>query len=77
MQPIAALTSTDLILRMPETARRDLLEWSSTMSPAAYIGRVVWDERFMPELLNADPSIRITDDRPFNEYLLMRRFGFR
>ena len=77
MQPIEALTSTDLILRMPETARRDLLEWSSTMSPAAYIGRVVWDERFMPELLNADPSIRITDDRPFNEYFLMRRFGFR
>ena len=47
------------------------------MSPAAYIGRVVWDERFMPELLNADPSIRITDDRPFNEYFLMRRFGLR
>jgi spermidine synthase len=76
MQPIEAFTATQLVARMPEAARRDLLEWSSMKSPAAYLGKVVWDERFMPELLNADPSIRITDDRPFNEYFLMRRLGF-
>jgi hypothetical protein len=54
-----------------------LLEWASAMSPAAYLGEVVWNERFMLELLNPNPSIRITDDHPFNEYFLMRRLGFR
>jgi spermidine synthase len=77
MQPIESFTSTELVARMPETARRDLLEWASAMSPAAYLGEVVWNERFMLELLNPDPSIRITDDHPFNEYFLMRRLGFR
>ncbi len=76
MQPIEAFNSTELIMRMPEAARNDLLEWASTMSPAAYLGEAVWDERFMLELLNPDPSIRITDDRPFNEYFLMRRLRF-
>jgi spermidine synthase/MFS family permease len=76
-QPIESFTSSELFARMPETARRDLLEWASTTSPAAYLGEVVSNEYFMLEPLNRDPSIRITDDRPFNEYFLMRRLGFR
>jgi predicted membrane-bound spermidine synthase len=77
MQPIESFTSSELLARMPETARHDLLEWASTISPADYLGKVVWNERFMLELLNPDSSIRVTDDRPFNEYFLMRRIGFR
>jgi spermidine synthase len=77
MKPIESFTSSELLAHMPETARRDLLEWDSTISPADYLGGAVWNERFMLELLNPDPSIRITDDRPYNEYFLMRRLKSR
>jgi spermidine synthase len=76
MQPIEMLTSADLAARMPENAKNDLLEWSPAREPLpAYLERVLSTELPVTELLGPDPEIRITDDQPFNEYFLLRRFG--
>jgi hypothetical protein len=67
---------SQLAARMPERARRDLLEWNDSQDAPAYLGTVVSNEVSVPRLLNRDPDVIITDDRPFNEYFLLRQLGF-
>ncbi len=74
MQPIPELTAQELVARMPMAARQDLIEWGPAptaeamaaliLAPRVPIGAVA------PEPATAPP---ITDDRPFNEYFLLRR----
>jgi len=73
MEPINVSDVDELVRRMPEAAQRDLLEWAQSTALRDYIEKVVANERPLSELLNPDPSIQITDDRPYNEYFLMRR----
>jgi hypothetical protein len=77
MTPIESVPAADLAERFPEAAKRDLLEWTSSRDVAAYLQRVLSRECAVDQLLNPDAEIRITDDKPFNEYFLMRRFIFR
>jgi hypothetical protein len=60
---------------MPNAAVDDLLEWSPTRSVPDYIAQVLGQEFTVEEALDPDPRIRITDDRPYNEYFLLRRWG--
>ena len=71
--PIEQLDANQLAARMPESAKKDLLEWDDSQDVPAYIGRVVNNEFLVPELLNPDPEVQITDDQPYNEYFLLRR----
>jgi len=73
MQPIPDLTPEQMVAAMPPAARADLVEWADTGDAAAYLGRVIGREVDVPRSLNPDPSVRVTDDRPFNEYFLLRR----
>jgi hypothetical protein len=75
MEPIELRDAGQLAGRMPESARRDLLEWSPTNNAAAYLGRVVAGEFSVAQALNPDTAIEITDDRPFNEYYLLRHLS--
>jgi hypothetical protein len=77
MQPIPALSSTELAARLPERARQDLLEWSSTTNCAAYLEEVISHEIPMKKILEAQSGPRVTDDRPYNEYFLLREFRMR
>jgi hypothetical protein len=61
-----------LAARMPETAKRDLVEWNDSKNAAAYLERVVTREISIPSMLNPDMQIQVTDDKPFNEYFLLR-----
>jgi spermidine synthase len=75
-EPIEQLDANQLAARMPERAKRDLWEWNSSEDAPAYLGSVVANEVSVPRLLNRDPEVIITDDRPFNEYFLLRQLGF-
>ena len=73
MQPIAELTPETFAARLPPKAQVDLLEWERKDSVAdmaeAILSRHVATESVMP--LGNDGPI-ITDDRPYNEYFLVR-----
>jgi spermidine synthase len=71
-EPIEQLKANQLAARMPESAKKDLLEWNDSQDAPAYIGLVVNREVFVPALLNPDPEVQITDDQPYNEYFLLR-----
>jgi spermidine synthase/MFS family permease len=73
--PIEQLDANQLAARMPESAKKDLLEWNDSQDAPAYIGPVVNREVFVPKLLNPDPKVQITDDQPYNEYFLLRQVG--
>jgi len=73
MEPIEQIDAEQLTARMPESAKKDLVEWNDSKDAAAYLNKVITNEISIPALLNLDPKIQITDDKPFNEYFLIRR----
>jgi spermidine synthase len=72
MEPIEQLNADQLAARMPESAQQDLLEWNPVKDAPAYLNQVLSKECSVPALLNPDPEIQITDDKPYNEYYLLR-----
>ena len=64
-----------LAARMPARAKSDLLEWDASGDLPAYLGQVVSQEVPFANILNPDPKIQITDDRPLNEYFLLQQAG--
>ena len=75
MEPIETRTVEELAARMPPDAKKDLLEWSPSQDLPGYLGRVVSQETPVQSVLNSNLEIRITDDRPYNEYFLLREWG--
>jgi len=72
MEPLEGLSAAELAARLPAAARQDLLEWSPGEELTAYIGQVLAKEHDAAKVVHPDPSVRITDDRPYNEYFLLR-----
>jgi spermidine synthase len=72
MEPIESIDAQQLTARMPENAKNDLVEWDDSKNTAAYLERVVTREILIPLTLNPDAQIQVTDDKPFNEYYLLR-----
>jgi predicted membrane-bound spermidine synthase len=70
--PLETPTTEEMIRRLPVRAQKDLLEWSCK-GLHSDINRVLANEIPVSELLNPDLSIVINDDRPYNEYFLLRR----
>jgi hypothetical protein len=75
MTPIEKLTPGQLAARMPEPAKKDLLEWNPSGNAPEYLGAVVQNEIPLNRFLNQDPEFQITDDDPLNEYFLLRQWG--
>ena len=72
MQPLKAIDTRQMLARLPKAAQADLAEWSADgLRPD--IDKVLTNELPIAAVLPPHPSIRITDDRPFNEYFLLRR----
>jgi spermidine synthase len=76
MEPIEVPTANELAARLPETAKKDLLEWSQSKNAAEYLHLVLSQELSLDRNLSPYPEVRITDDQPFNEYFLMRRLFY-
>ena len=75
MDPIDDLTAKQLVARMPESAKKDLLEWTRTPDAATYLNMVLSQEIPLDKILNTNSDAQITDDEPLNEYFLLRRHG--
>jgi hypothetical protein len=58
---------------MPAAAKQDLVEWHPQMPLAAAWDYILKQRIPLADVLPADPRLGITDDRPFNEYFLLRR----
>jgi spermidine synthase len=74
--PIPELNGEQIAAAMPKNAVTDLLEWSSSANAGEYIGQALQEEFKIDEALDPDARLRITDDHPYNEYFLLRRWGF-
>ena len=71
--PLAPPTAAQAIARMPAAAKQDLVEWHPQMPLAAAWDYILKQRIPLADVLPADPRLGITDDRPFNEYFLLRR----
>lgn len=72
-QPLKIPTVEQAIARMPEAAKTDMVEFAKGV-PLSLAWKLILDQ-FVPveSMLPEDRSIMITDDRPYNEYFLLRR----
>jgi spermidine synthase len=76
-QPLQNWTAEDLVQHMPATAVKDLMEWGPQPTPQLQLGAVLRNELSPASLIAQDPSApALTDDRPVNEYYLLRRGKF-
>ena len=72
--PISPVDANALAERMPATARRDLVEWTPDTEARDLFQALIEGETTLPELIGKDPlAPALTDDRPINEYFLLRR----
>lgn len=69
-------TAQQLAARLPEAARRDLIEWNPQLSPAQMIQGVLSRPMALPLLIRLANVPALQDDRPINEYYLLRTGHF-
>jgi spermidine synthase len=72
LEPLDRLTGTELAARMPAGAKKDLLEWSPAQDLTVWLDELLAREYEAGKVVHPDPRVRITDDRPYNEYFLLR-----
>ncbi|MBI3557216.1 MAG: hypothetical protein HY074_13210 [Deltaproteobacteria bacterium] len=72
MTPITGTAET-LASRISPKAAADMIEATSFKDSISYFKSMLAGEYDIKTLLAADPSITITDDRPYNEYYTIRR----
>ncbi len=70
--PIPNVSSKQIAAQLPAAAASDLLEWTLSKDVGSYVNELMSKEVRVGSLLNADPSVRITDDHPYNEYYFLR-----
>jgi hypothetical protein len=74
--PIDKLPATTLAERLPPAAARDLIEWGPASNVVSQFETVLGRELRILDLIQEDPSAPLlTDDRPVNEYYLLRRIS--
>jgi hypothetical protein len=61
---------------LPPKAQQDLVEWEGSQDVVGYLDQVVSHGTQLTNVLNPALDYRITDDRPFNEYYLLRLAHF-
>jgi predicted membrane-bound spermidine synthase len=79
MTPIAEPDLSALAARIPETAKADMVEWSADKRVEPLLLAMLRTTNDAGLVLNApiEGADMITDDRPFNEYYILRRyFGY-
>jgi predicted membrane-bound spermidine synthase len=67
-------TAAEMAARMPEAARRDLVEWGPHPTAVEQLDAVLKAERPIDWTALAARAAPLTDDRPVNEYFLVRRW---
>jgi len=73
--PIPRRTAADLAARLPAGAAADLIEWGPEDTPTEEFAVVLGQEVQLDDLIRQNPGIpALQDDRPINEYYLMRNW---
>jgi spermidine synthase len=73
--PFPVRSPAELAARLPPEAVADMLEWGPAATAEAQFGLTLAREFRISEVLAAAPwAPSMTDDRPFNEYFLLRRW---
>jgi spermidine synthase len=74
MQPIVPPSGAVLASRLPDRAAKDLMEWETDTSPEKMFTDVLGAEQPLEDYIAQAPNVpAITDNRPINEYFLLRR----
>jgi|SRR5580704_1990099 spermidine synthase len=74
MSPIPPESALQLALRLPAGAATDLVEWGPAASPEQQFKAVLDREVSLASIVQEDPQApALRDDRPVNEYFLVRR----
>lgn len=72
--PIPSLSAQALASRLPPKAVADVMEWEPGESAESHFAAVLRKEVPLDALIGADPRApTLSDDRPVNEYYLLRR----
>jgi spermidine synthase len=77
LEPISIPSADEFVRRLPRSAASDLMEWNSGGNIGEYVQAILAHEMPLSELLDETGTYSITDDRPFNEYYLIRRNAWR
>ena len=71
--PIAEASAATLAGRLPARASADLVEWWENVHPETAFGKVLEQEVAPERVLAVAAAPPLEDDRPINEYFLLRR----
>jgi predicted membrane-bound spermidine synthase len=73
-RPIPKRTAAELLARIPSHAVGDMMEWGAGNGPEGQINLMLSQEVNIGQLIALSPSTpALSDDRPTNEYYLLRR----
>ncbi|MDD5687047.1 MAG: hypothetical protein PHE88_04355 [Elusimicrobia bacterium] len=73
MKPFEMPSVNNFIVRIPPLAANDLVEWNPGKKPEQLYRALLQNEVPIGKIVTDDVDYSITDDRPFNEYFLLRR----
>ena len=74
--PIPSRSPQELALRLPADANSDLVEWGPYSTAEAQFASILQKEISPQALIDKSPNVAtMTDDRPINEYYLLRTRG--
>jgi spermidine synthase len=71
--PIVIASPEVIAGRMPASAKEDLLEWMPDMTVEQVLEECIKKEVSLKHLVDYSDGTTLTDDRPINEYFLLRR----
>jgi spermidine synthase len=74
-QPIPDAVESDLVSRMPESARKDLMEWFPDGDIHDVFRQILSRQMTISQILGTGDAPALQDDRPFNEYYYLRRLN--
>jgi hypothetical protein len=63
-----------MLSRLPESAKKDLMEWYPDQSIEAVVKNILNKEISVQELLKEKADFFISDNQPVNEYYILRRW---
>ena len=73
--PIPERSAQELVARMPASAVADMMEWGPSATPVQQFGLMLSNPASAAELIARSPNTpALQDDRPVNEYYLLRDF---
>jgi hypothetical protein len=72
-EPLTEPTVDEFVARLPLEARSDLWEWNRSYEELdAFVAAILATRIDIERVLGNNPDVRIEDDRPYNEYYLVR-----